>query len=88
MKSSSMAYFLPFLFLWEEESAAVQHRKNYSGLAAVMCLELAGFCRTHIGLVFNIKVSKVVLDHQAFPAILFHMHKDFGSWDHCPLSVK
>lgn len=83
-----MAYFLPFLFLWEEDSAAVQHRKNYYGLATVMCLELADFCRTLIGLVFNIKFSKVVLDRQAFPAILFHMHKAFGSWDHCLLSAK
>lgn len=45
--------------------------ENYYGLATVVCLELAGFCRTHIGLVFNIKFSKVVLDCQAFPDILF-----------------
>lgn len=83
-----MAYFLLFLFLWEEDSAAVRHRKNYYGLATVVCLELAGFCRTHIGLVFNIKFSKVVLDCQAFPDILFHMHKALVSRDHCPLRVK
>lgn len=53
-----MAYFLPFLFLWEEDSAAVQNRKNYYGLAIVMCLELAGFCRTHIGFIFNTKFQK------------------------------
>lgn len=38
-----MAYFLPFLFPQEKDSAANNY---YYGLATVVSLGLAGFCRT------------------------------------------